>query len=157
MKNWVKLVIALAISQLVAASGAYFTVTGTGSWYQTLDKPSWNPPSWVFGPVWTTLYVLMGIAMFLVWRSDVSDKLKRKAIILWSVQLFFNFLWSFLFFGQQQIFGALLEILVLWFFILLTISAFARVNKLAAWLLVPYISWVSFATILTYTIWDLNR
>jgi translocator protein len=157
MKNWVKLVIALIIPQLVAASGAYFTVTGTGSWYQTLDKPSWNPPSWVFGPVWTTLYVLMGIAMFLVWRSDAPDKLKRRATILWGVQLVFNFLWSFLFFGQEQIFGALLEIVVLWVLILLTIFAFARVNKLAAWLLVPYISWVSFATILTYTIWDLNR
>ena len=157
MKNWVKLVIALIIPQLVAASGAYFTVTGTGSWYQTLDKPSWNPPSWVFGPVWTTLYILMGIAMFLVWRSDAPEKLKRRATILWGVQLFFNFLWSFLFFGQEQIFGALLEIVVLWVLILLTIFAFARVNKPAAWLLVPYISWVSFATVLTYTIWDLNR
>ena len=157
MKNWVKLVIALIIPQLVAASGAYFTVTGTGSWYQTLDKPSWNPPSWVFGPVWTTLYILMGIAMFLIWKSDAPEKLKRKATIFWGVQLVFNFLWSFLFFGQQQIFGALLEIVVLWVLILLTIFAFARVSKLAAWLLVPYISWVSFATILTYTIWDLNR
>lgn len=157
MKNWVKLVIALIIPQLVAASGAYFTVTGTGSWYQTLDKPSWNPPSWVFGPVWTALYILMGIAMFLIWRSDAPEKLKRKATIFWGVQLVFNFLWSFLFFGQQQIFGALLEIVVLWVLILLTIFAFARVSKLAAWLLVPYISWVSFATILTYTIWDLNR
>jgi len=157
MKNWIKLVIALIIPQLVAASGAYFTVTGTGSWYQTLDKPSWNPPSWVFGPVWTTLYLLMGIAMFLVWRSDAPNKLKRRATILWGVQLFFNFLWSFLFFGREQIFGALLEIVALWVLILLTIFAFARVNKLAAWLLVPYISWVSFAAILNYTIWDLNR
>lgn len=157
MKNWVKLIIALAIPQLVAASGAYFTITGTGSWYQALDKPSWNPPSWVFGPVWTTLYVLMGIGMYLVWRSDAPEKLKRRATILWGVQLVFNFLWSFLFFGQQQIFSALVEIVVLWVLILLTIFAFARVSKLAAWLLVPYISWVSFATILTYTIWELNR
>ena len=157
MKNWVKLVIALAIPQLVAAAGAYYTVTGTGSWYQTIDKPSWQPPSWVFGPVWTTLYVLMGIAMFLVWKSNVPEKLKRRATILWGVQLLFNFLWSFLFFGQQQIFVALVEIVILWILILLTIFAFARVSKLAAWLLVPYIIWVSFATILTYTIWQLNR
>lgn len=157
MKNWVKLIIALIIPQVVAASGAYFTVTGIGSWYQSLDKPSWNPPNWVFGPVWTTLYVLMGIALYLVWRSKATEKQKRWAITFWGIQLFLNFLWSFLFFGQEQILGALLEIIILWLFILLTIFAFARINKLAAWLLVPYISWVSFAAILNYTIWDLNR
>lgn len=157
MKNWVKLIIALIIPQVVAASGAYFTVTGIGSWYQSLDKHSWNPPNWVFGPVWTTLYVLMGIALYLVWRSKATEKQKRWAITFWGIQLFLNFLWSFLFFGQEQILGALLEIIILWLFILLTIFAFARINKLAAWLLVPYISWVSFAAILNYTIWDLNR
>jgi translocator protein len=157
MKNWVKLIIALIIPQVVAASGAYFTVTGIGSWYQSLDKPSWNPPNWVFGPVWTTLYVLMGIALYLVWKSKAAEKQKRWAITFWGIQLFLNFLWSFLFFGQEQILGALLEIIILWLFILLTIFAFARINKLAAWLLVPYISWVSFAAILNYTIWDLNR
>ncbi|RZL02653.1 MAG: tryptophan-rich sensory protein [Pedobacter sp.] len=157
MQNWKKLIISLIIPQLVAASGAYFTITGTGSWYQSLEKPSWNPPSWVFGPVWTTLYILMGIALFLVWKSDTTVAKKRSAVILWSVQLLFNFLWSFLFFGQEQIFLALIEIVILWVLILLTIFAFARINKLSAWLLVPYISWVSFATILTYTIWELNR
>lgn len=157
MKNWVKLLIALIIPQLVAAAGAYITVTGTGSWYQTLDKPSWNPPNWVFGPVWTTLYILMGIAMYWVWKSHAPVKQKRWAITLWSIQLFFNFLWSYLFFGQEQLFGALLEIIVLWVMILLTIFAFARVSKLAAWLLVPYICWVSFAAILNYALWDLNR
>jgi translocator protein len=157
MRNWIKLIIALIIPQVVAASGAYFTVTGIGSWYQSLDKPSWNPPNWVFGPVWTTLYVLMGIALYLVWRSKASEKQKRWAITFWGIQLFLNFLWSFLFFGQEQILGALLEIIILWLFILLTIFAFARINKGAAWLLVPYICWVSFAAILNYTIWDLNR
>jgi translocator protein len=157
MKNWMKLVIALIIPQLVAASGAYFTITGIGSWYQTLEKPSWNPPSWVFGPVWTTLYVLMGIALYLVWKSKAPEKQKRRAITLWGIQLFLNFLWSFLFFGQEQILGALLEIVILWLFILFTIFSFARINKLAAWLLVPYISWVTFAALLNYTIWDLNR
>ena len=99
----------------------------------------------------------MGIALYLVWKSKAAEKQKRWAIIFWGIQLFLNFLWSFLFFGQEQILGALLEIIILWLFILLTIFAFARINKLAAWLLVPYISWVSFAAILNYTIWDLNR
>ncbi|ANE53154.1 TspO/MBR family protein [Flavisolibacter tropicus] len=157
MKSWLKLLIALIIPQLVAASGAYFTVTGNGSWYQALEKPSWNPPNGVFGPVWTTLYVLMGIALYLVWKSNAPDKHKRWAISFWGIQLFLNLLWSYLFFGQEQILGALLEMIILWLFILFTIFAFARINKLAAWLLVPYISWVSFAAILNYTIWDLNR
>lgn len=157
MKNWMKLLISLALPQLVAATAAYFTVTGRGSWYQSLEKPSWNPPSWVFGPVWTTLYIMMGIALYLVWISDAPLTTKRRAIIFWGIQLFLNFLWSFLFFGQEQIFIALIEILILWIFILLTIFAVARIGKLSAWLLVPYISWVSFAALLNYAIWELNR
>ena len=156
MKNWIKLVIAIVIPQLVAAGGAYFTVTGRDSWYQQLEKPEWNPPGWVFGPVWTVLYVLMGIAFYLVWTSVEAGGKKRTAMVFWGLQLFFNFLWSFLFFGQQLIGWALADIMLLWLLILLTIFAFARIHKLAAWLLVPYISWVSFAGILNYTIWQLN-
>lgn len=155
MKNWVKLVISIAIPQIVAGAGAYFTVSGIGSWYQTIQRPTWNPPSWLFGPVWTTLYVLMGIALYLVWKSAASNK--RSAISLWSVQLVVNFLWSFLFFNQHQIGGALIDLVILWLLLLLTIFAFAKINKAAAWLLVPYISWVTFAGILNYTIWMLNR
>ena len=152
-----KLLISLVLPQLVAGTAAYFTVTGQGSWYQSLVKPSWNPPGWVFGPVWTTLYIMMGIALYLVWTSEAPDAKKRRSILCWSLQLIFNFLWSFLFFGQEQIFMALIEIVILWIFILLTIFAMARVHKLAAWLLMPYISWVSFAALLNYTIWELNR
>lgn len=100
---------------------------------------------------------MMGIAFYLVWRSEVPAKTKRTAIVLWVVQLIFNFFWSYIFFRQHQIDWALGEIIVLWLFILLTIFAFARISKLAAWLLVPYISWVSFANILTYAIYQLNR
>jgi translocator protein len=157
MKNWMKLIVTLIIPQIIAGTAAYFTVTGTGSWYQSLDKPNWNPPGWVFGPVWTTLYIMMGVALYLIWTGHAPLPQKRKAIILWGLQLFFNFLWSFFFFGQELIFGALLEIAVLWIFILLTIFSFARISKLAAWLLVPYISWVSFAALLNYAIWELNR
>ena len=156
MNNIVKLIIAIAIPVAVGAASGFFTVTGVGSWYQTINKPSWNPPGWVFGPVWTTLYVLMGIALFLVWKSDIIAGMKKTAITLFAVQLILNFSWSLIFFNQQQIGWALVEIIVMWIFILLTIFAFAPVNKIAAWLLVPYISWVSFATILNYTIWKLN-
>ncbi len=157
MSNIVKGIIAIAIPLLIGATSGFFTVTGVDSWYQTINKPSWNPPNWIFGPVWTTLYVMMGIALFLVWKEDISTELKKIAIAFFIVQLILNFFWSFIFFNQQQPGWALVEIIVMWFFILLTIFAFAQVNKTAAWLLVPYISWVSFATILNYTIWQLNK
>lgn len=157
MSNIVKGIIAIAIPLLVGGASGFFTVTGVESWYQTIQKPSWNPPNWVFGPVWTTLYIMMGIAFFLVWKEDTSEELKKIAIALFAVQLILNFFWSFIFFNLQQPGWALVEIIAMWFFILLTIFAFAQVNKTAAWLLVPYISWVSFATILNYSIWQLNR
>lgn len=157
MSNIVKAIIAIVIPLMVGATSGFFTISGVESWYQTIQKPSWNPPNWIFGPVWTTLYVMMGIALFLVWKEDTSEELKKIAIALFAVQLTLNFFWSFIFFNQQQPGWALVEIIAMWFFILLTIFAFAQVNKTAAWLLVPYISWVSFATILNYTIWQLNR
>lgn len=156
MNNIEKLAISIAIPVAIGATAGFFTVTGVESWYQTIQKPSWNPPSWVFGPVWTTLYIMLGIALFLVWKSGANDSLKRTAIRLFAVQLVLNFFWSFIFFDQQQPGWALAEIIVMWFAILFTIFAFAKVSKTAAWLLVPYISWVSFATILNYTIWKLN-
>ncbi len=156
MSNIVKGIIALALPLLVGGVSGFFSVTGVESWYPTIQKPSWNPPNWVFGPVWTTLYVMMGIAFFLVWKDDTSKELKKIAITLFAVQLTLNFFWSFIFFKLQQPGWALVEIIAMWIFISLTIFAFAQVNKAAAWLLVPYISWVSFATILNYTIWQLN-
>ncbi len=156
MKNIGKLGIAIAFPLAVGATSGFFTVTGVESWYQTIQKPSWNPPNWIFGPVWTTLYVLMGIALFLVWKSDTLAQLKRIAIVLFMAQLILNFFWSFIFFNQQQIGWALAEMILLWVFILLTIFVFAQISRPAAWLLVPYISWVSFAAILNYTIWKLN-
>ena len=155
MNNPAKLLIALAIPLLIGFSGSFFTISEIGSWYQTIQKPPWNPPNWIFGPVWTTLYVLMGISLFLVWRSSASQK--RIAIILFTLQLVLNFFWSFIFFKQHKIDFAFAEILALWLMILLTIFAFGRINKLASWLLVPYISWVSFAAILNFTIWQLNK
>lgn len=156
MSSYVKLLIAIAIPVLVGGISGFFTVSGVESWYQTIQKPSWNPPNWVFGPVWTTLYVMMGIALWRVWKEDTSRELKMIAFILFGVQLILNFLWSFVFFKLEQPGFAFLEILFMWVAILATIFAFAQVNKTAAWLLVPYISWVSFAAILNFTIWRMN-
>jgi len=156
MSSIIKLLIAVAIPLVVGGISGYFTVSGVESWYLTLQKPSWNPPNWIFGPVWTTLYVMMGIALFLVWKEDTSSELKAIAVILFAVQLLLNFFWSFIFFKLEQPGWAFAEILVLWLMLLACIFAFGQVNKTAAWLLVPYISWVSFATILNGTIWKLN-
>ena len=157
MNNTIKLVLAIAIPLLVGSTSAFFTVTGVDSWYQTINKPSWNPPNYIFGPVWTTLYVLMGVSLFLIWKSGTNASTKRRAVILFVIQLVLNFFWSFIFFNQQLPGVAFAEIIVMWLFILLTIFAFARIDKTAAWLLIPYISWVSFAAILNYTIWQLNK
>jgi translocator protein len=157
MKPWLKLLISIAIPLGVGALAGLFTARGVNGWYRTIATPDWNPSDAVFAPVWTTLYILMGIAFYLVWQKNVPAALKRPALTFWVVQLILNGLWSFLFFNQHAIGLALVEIIVLWLAILITIFLFARITKLAAWLLVPYISWVSFATILTYSIWQLNR
>ena len=156
MNNFAKLIVSIIIPVAIGATAGFFTATGVDSWYQTINKPSWNPPSWIFAPVWTILYIMMGIALFLVWKSNNNEALKKRAMILFFVQLVLNFFWSFIFFDQQQPGWALVEIIAMGVAILLTIFAFAKVNKIAAWLLVPYISWVSFASILNYTIWKLN-
>lgn len=156
MKNWIKLVISIALPVSVGMFGSLFTRPEIDGWYQTIEKPSWQPPNWVFGPVWTTLYIMMGIAFYLVWKNSAAVSKKRPAMVLWGVQLVLNFFWSFIFFRLHQIGWALAEIIVLWLAILLTIFAFARISRVAAWLMVPYISWVSFAGLLTYAIYQLN-
>ena len=156
MKPWLKLLISIAIPLGIGALAGWFTAHGVNGWYRTIAKPSWNPPDAVFAPVWTLLYILMGIALYLVWKSDAAVEIKRRAILFWAGQLILNSMWSFLFFSKHDIGFAFVEILILWLAILFTILLFARISKAAAWLLVPYISWVTFATILTYTIWRLN-
>ncbi len=156
MSNTVKLIIAIAIPLIIGLSGGAFTAAEIPNWYAKLNKPTWQPPNWLFGPVWTTLYVLMGIALYLVWKSDAMLSLKQTAFILFAIQLTLNFFWSIIFFNQHQIGWAMAEIIVMWILILLTIFSFSKINNTAAWLLVPYISWVSFASLLNYTIWKLN-
>jgi tryptophan-rich sensory protein len=151
-----KLFISILIPLLVGAISGYFTSSGVDGWYAFANKPWFNPPNWIFAPVWTTLYVLMGIALFLVWRAEADKTIKQTAIILFTVQLTLNFFWSIIFFKLQQPGWAFADIILMWVMILLTILWFGKISSTAAWLLVPYISWVSFATILNYSIWRLN-
>ena len=151
-----KLIVSILIPVMVGAISGYFTSSGVNGWYALANKPWFNPPSWIFAPVWTTLYVLMGIAFFLVWKSEPTNLIKKTAIVLFAFQLLLNFFWSFIFFKLQQPGWAFAEIILMWVMILLTILWFGKVNTAAAWLLVPYISWVSFASVLNYSIWRLN-
>lgn len=125
---------------------------GPGAWYASLNKPSWNPPSWLFGPAWTLLYTSMSVAMWLVWKRIGLGR----AFGFYLAQLALNAAWTPLFFGAKAMGGAAIEITVLWIAILLTILEFRSIHKLAAFLLIPYLAWVSFATILNITLWRLN-
>ncbi|MFO7807373.1 MAG: TspO/MBR family protein [Candidatus Moraniibacteriota bacterium] len=156
MKNFLKLVIAVGVSLAAGFIGSFFTVSSVENWYVFLNKPVLNPPSWLFGPVWTLLYVLMGIAAFLVWKKDWRRKEVKIALTLFAVQLILNSAWSIIFFGLQNPFAALLEIILLWVFILVTAILFYRISRPASYLFVPYIAWVSFAIYLNWSIWALN-
>jgi tryptophan-rich sensory protein len=156
MKNSLKLILAIVIYELVGVIGSVFTTPNISGWYSGLTRPALNPPSWVFGPVWTILFALMGIAAYLVWKKGLDDRHVRAALGIFFAQLVLNVIWSLIFFGNQNPGGALIEIVFLWLAIVATIIAFAKVSKPAAWLLLPYILWVSFAIYLNYSIWQLN-
>ncbi|MCR4335787.1 MAG: tryptophan-rich sensory protein [archaeon] len=156
LNNPLKLAISIVLSQLAGIIGSIFTVTSITTWYSFLNKPFFNPPSWVFGPVWITLYFLMGISFYLIWVGSADAKKKHKAMKIFGVQLFLNTLWSILFFGMHQPWLAFAEILLLLTAIILTIKTFYKINKTAAYLLAPYLLWVSFATILNLAIALLN-
>lgn len=126
-----------------------------GDWYAALAKPSWNPPGWLFGPVWSTLYAMMAVAAWLVWQRGEGG-VRRRALGLYLGQLVLNAAWTPLFFGLHLMGIALAEMLLLWVMIAATIVAFHRVHRLAAWLLFPYLAWVSFAAVLNFTLWRLN-
>ena len=152
----ITLIVCLIVPLAVGGFAGVETAQNITTWYVDLVKPWFNPPNYLFGPVWTLLYILMGIAMYLVFWTFSSAVLRKQAIILFATQLLFNFAWSFIFFKYHQLGWALFEIIIMWMLIFVTIMAFAKVSKVAAWLLVPYISWVSFATILNFAIWRLN-
>ncbi len=154
--RWLALVVALALPQLAGAIGSLFTFPNIAAWYQFLNKPELAPPNWVFGPVWTTLFVLMGIASYLVWRRGVAKREVRLALAFYGIQLVLNVMWSILFFGLQNPVAAAAEIVLLWLAIATTAYLFYRVNKPAGLLMLPYLAWVSFASYLNVMIALLN-
>jgi translocator protein len=153
--NIIKLVISLAIPLAVGAIAGAFTADAIPEWYTSLNKPSFNPPNWIFAPVWTTLYILMGISFFMVWKQPPGS-VRNMAIVSFWVQLFLNFGWSFLFFYFKVIGVALAEIILLWGSILFMMNRFYRINPLTAYLNIPYLLWVSFATLLNAAYYFLN-
>ncbi|MEZ6097060.1 MAG: TspO/MBR family protein [Pirellulaceae bacterium] len=140
----------------VAAIGGFATASSVTGWYQELNKPTWNPPNWIFGPVWTVLYALMAISAWRVWKSG-SFAETRFALSVFSVHLIVNMLWSIMFFGWKQVGWAAIEIWVLWGMIGWLTVLFYRKDRLAALMMLPYLIWVSFAAFLNLTIWNLNR
>jgi tryptophan-rich sensory protein len=153
--DWVVLLGSIVVCELAGIVPSILTAEDVATWYPTLAKPAFTPPSWVFGPVWTTLYLLMGVALYLVWRSD-RGRVRRVALAAFGVQLVLNAAWSLVFFGSREIFGGLVVIVALLAVILATMALFARIDRRAAALLVPYLLWVGFATALNYELWQLN-
>jgi tryptophan-rich sensory protein len=141
---------------LCFGAAAFGTLFAPGEWYAQLRKPSWNPPSWVFGPVWTVLYVMMAMSAWLVWRRG-GFAANARPLGLFLLQLLFNALWSWLFFGLKNPALALLDIVLLWAGIMATMISFLRVRRSAGLLLVPYLAWVTFATVLNAVLWQMNR
>ena len=151
--NWPLLIAFILVCELVGISGSVFTVRAIPTWYAGLKKPSFNPPNWIFGPVWTMLYALQGIAAYLIFQASGSGI----AFDVFIVQLLLNALWTPLFFGAKRIGAALVELIILLIFIIATIVLFFGISAPAAWLMVPYALWSAFATALNYQIWRLNR
>lgn len=149
------LILILLVCLGAGGLGAIATTPEIEGWYRTLDKPSWNPPDYVFGPVWTALYILMAIAAWHIWKP-AGFRDAKTPLVLFGVQLSLNVCWSWIFFGLHQPGWAALEIVVLWSAIMATTVMFFRRSTLAGWLMVPYLAWVSFAVVLNYGIWHLN-
>lgn len=147
---------AIVVCQLAGLIGSFFTAPAISSWYVQLEKPSFNPPNWLFGPVWISLFFLMGISAYLIWEKGLADKKIKRALIIFIIQLLLNTSWSILFFGLKSPLAAFGEIIFLWLAILITVIFFYRISKIASLLLLPYLLWVSFASILNFFIWRLN-
>lgn len=154
MHKYIKILLSILLCVSVGVIASYFTIAEIKTWYAGLAKPDWRPPNNWFGPVWTTLYIMMGISLGIVWSSSSAEK--PKAIRLFAIQLLLNGAWSIIFFTAHQIGWALVDILLLWIMILLTFVQFQKVSGIAAWLLVPYLLWVSFAAVLNFAIWRIN-
>ena len=152
----VRFIASIIICQLAGIIGSFFTSSSISTWYVGIAKPSFNPPNWVFAPVWTALFILMGVSLYFVWVKGFKAKGVKTGLLLFSIQLILNIFWSVFFFGLQNPLIAFIEIIVLWIAILLTILKFYKVSRTAAYLLIPYLLWVSFAAILNLAILVLN-
>jgi len=153
--NWIKLISSIVICQIAGIIGSFFTAKNIPVWYAGLKKPVFNPPNWVFAPVWITLYLLMGVSFYLIWIKSAEKDIKIP-VILFIAQLILNSFWTIIFFGLKSPGFALFEILILWILILLCIIEFYPVSVTASLLLIPYILWVTYASILNYSLWRLN-
>lgn len=161
LNNFFKLVIVITVSESMGIIGSVFTISSISTWYATLAKPALNPPAWIFAPVWTILYFFMGVAAWLVWKrldsnSRENNKRIKIALAVFALQLLLNLFWSIVLFGLHNPGLAFVNIAGLWLAIVWTVVVFYRISKLAAYLLVPYILWVSFAAYLNFAIWMLN-
>ena len=154
-RNLRKLTVCMLICLSAGWLGSVFTSSSVKTWYFTIAKPSFNPPSWVFGPVWTLLFIMMGISIYFIVKNGITDR-NKKAVYIFAMQLLLNIIWSMLFFGMKSPMLAFFEIIVLWLAIAWTMMAFIKLSKKAAYLLIPYILWVSFAALLNFGIWILN-
>jgi tryptophan-rich sensory protein len=155
LNDILKLAVSIILCQLAGFLGSLFTTPAIPTWYQTLHKPFFTPPNWIFSPVWISLFLLIGISLFLVWRRQDHPQAKI-ALIFFFVQLILNTLWSAAFFGLRSPLLGLIDIVLLWVAILLTIQNFSKVSKMAGFLLLPYLLWVGFAALLNFSLWILN-
>jgi len=156
MKDWKKLLISIILCQMAGVIGSFFTTPAIKSWYLFLQKPTFAPPNWVFGPVWVTLYTLMGISLYLIWKKGLNKKEVKNAITLFLIHLVFNSLWSIIFFGLKSILGGFIEISILVILVAVIIKKFYKIDRRASYLLIPYFFWGTFATILNLNILILN-
>ena len=157
MNKFLRYFLSIGVCFLAGGIGTLFTASAIPTWYTFLNKPGFSPPNWLFGPAWTILYTLMGISLAIVWQKGLKTKKVRDALYLFGIQLGLNALWSPVFFGAKNLFLALIIIILMWIYILKTILAFRKINKTAGYLLYPYIAWVSFASILNFSVWLLNK
>ena len=151
-----KFLVSILLPLSLGAIAGMFTSQSVPEWYATLNRPSFNPPNWIFGPVWTTLYILMGISFFLIWKQEAS-KVRNRAILIFLLQLVLNFAWSFIFFYFNMIGLALVEIILLWISIVMMLVVFYKIKPLASYINIPYLLWVTFATVLNASYYILNR
>lgn len=158
MSKTAKIIISSIVSLAIGSLGGLVTTPAIPSWYVFLDKPFFSPPNWLFAPVWSILYILMGVSFAFIWsKYKKGDKKIKTAMKLFGIQFLLNIIWSPVFFGMKNLFLAFIIIVLMWYFLFKTIRSFAKIDKIASYLLYPYLAWISFASLLNFSVWILNR